>query len=232
MSEVNQPERSIYYQHSGKVPIASRLSYIARRRIFQLFMDVMQPDSSDCVLDIGVTSDITYAESNFFEQFYPYKCQMTCVGTEEGFHLEKQYPGLKFIQVKPEEPLPFSDYQFDIVFSNAVIEHVGNTTQQTRFLAEAMRVGKHAFITTPNRWFPVEHHTGVPLLHYLPKSFYRQILRRTALRYWAYEQHLNLLTKRQFVRLVKPYKPLIVQHTGIGYGIFCSNLVAYAPKGL
>lgn len=57
---------SVYYQHSGKIGLASRLSLHVRTQVFQRFMDVMQPIPTDKVLDIGVTSDTQYQESNFF----------------------------------------------------------------------------------------------------------------------------------------------------------------------
>ena len=41
-----------------------------------------------------------------------------------------------------------------------MIEHVGGEEEQRRFVAEVLRVGRRAFITTPNRWFPIEVHTG------------------------------------------------------------------------
>lgn len=39
--------------------------------------------------------------------------------------------------------LPFEDNAFDIVVSNAVIEHVGDEAAQRRFVAEHARVGRH-----------------------------------------------------------------------------------------
>ncbi len=60
------------------------------------------------------------------------------------------------------------DGEFDIVFSNAVIEHVGDRERQRLFVAEALRVGRRVFITTPNRGFPVELHTRLPFVHWLP----------------------------------------------------------------
>ena len=51
-----------------------------------------------------------------------------------------------------------------------MIEHVGGEDEQRRFVAEALRVGRRAFITTPNRWFPVEVHTRLPLVHWLPDN--------------------------------------------------------------
>jgi hypothetical protein len=62
--------------------------------------------------------------------------------------------------------LPFRDDAVDLVFSNAVIEHVGGCEAQRRFLAEHRRVGRSWVATTPNRWFPVESHTRVLLRHW------------------------------------------------------------------
>jgi hypothetical protein len=39
-------------------------------------------------------------------------------------------------------------------------------------LLESRRVAKRgAFHTTPDRWFPIETHTRVPLLHWLPRTW-------------------------------------------------------------
>ncbi len=65
--------------------------------------------------------------------------------------------------------LPFRDRSFDLVFSNAVVEHVGDRTDQLRFVAEHARAGRHWALTTPNRWFPLEPHTRRAFLHWLPQ---------------------------------------------------------------
>lgn len=79
--------------------------------------------------------------------------------------------------------LPFRDRSFDIVFSNSVIEHVGDSESQRRFAAEAVRVGRAYWVQTPNRWFPVEQHLLTPLIHWLPKSWQRSIIPNFTL--WA-----------------------------------------------
>ncbi|TQN37956.1 methyltransferase family protein [Blastococcus colisei] len=67
--------------------------------------------------------------------------------------------------------LPFADSSFDYVVSNAVIEHVGGPERARTMLTESRRVARRgAFHTTPDRWFPVETHTQVPLLHWLPRD--------------------------------------------------------------
>ena len=44
----------------------------------------------------------------------------------------------------------FRDNEFDIVFSNSTIEHVGTWTDQQKFARETQRVGKIIYIQTPN----------------------------------------------------------------------------------
>jgi len=74
--------------------------------------------------------------------------------------------------------LPFRDGAFDLVFSNSVIEHVGNAESQHRFAKEVMRVGRAFWVQTPNRWFPVEQHLLTPVVHWLPVSWQRSIVPR------------------------------------------------------
>src|SRR5262249_16452869 len=70
------------------------------------------------------------------------------------------------------------DQSFDIVFSNSVIEHVGDAKSQQDFAREVTRVGRAFWVQTPNRWFPVEQHLLTPFLHWLPKSWQRVLAPR------------------------------------------------------
>jgi hypothetical protein len=74
--------------------------------------------------------------------------------------------------------LPFRDGAFDLVFSNSVIEHVGDAASQRRFAAEVARVGRTYWVQTPNRWFPVEQHLLTPIVHWLPRPWQRIIVPR------------------------------------------------------
>ena len=86
---------------------------------------------------------------------------------EDASFLAQEYPGLKYVR-SDGLALPFPDKSFDLVVSFAVIEHVGSRVQQKAFVMELYRVGKTCCITTPNRWYPLEFHTAVPLIHWLP----------------------------------------------------------------
>jgi len=199
-----------------------------RRKMFQLFMEEFTPDPHTTILDVGVTSDSFYPESNYFERMYPYPNQITCVGTEDGSHLMKAYKGLKYRRVTTGQPLPFRSLEFDIVFSNATVEHVGSRSAQARFLKEICRVGKSFFVTTPSRWFPFEHHTGLPLLHYLPSTLFRKIIQHSRYKYWASESTLNILTAVELKELFPEEcrtEVRVLRLLGVG-----SNLVAYGKS--
>jgi len=64
--------------------------------------------------------------------------------------------------------IQFPDSQFDVVFSNSVIEHVGDFRDQEKMAREVRRVGKRHFIQTPNKYFPIEPHFVFPLYQFLP----------------------------------------------------------------
>ena len=70
-----------------------------------------------------------------------------------------------------------------------MIEHVGDVDRQRLFVAEALRVGRRVFLTTPNRWFPIEVHTRLPLVHWLPEGAAGRAY-DLAGKGWARENHL------------------------------------------
>ena len=62
-----------------------------------------------------------------------------------------------------------------------------------------------AFIAyTPYRYFPVEMHTLLALLHWLPVRWHRRLLKRLGLAFWADEANLNLLSRREARSLLPP----------------------------
>jgi len=199
----------------------------ARKRIFDIFMSRMRPTTSSSVLDLGVTPDRTLPESNFFEKFYPYKNKITAASIEDASFLEKDYPGLRFAKISPGA-LPFRDNEFDILFCSAVIEHVGEREIQRAFIRESVRVARAFFLTTPNRKFPIEFHTFLPFMHWLPQRTHQSLLRHLGLHFWAKTENLNLLTPRTFLDLLPPCKSLHV----VNFRLFGlpSNIVIYGSK--
>ncbi len=149
---------------------ASRVSLRSRERKLRLLLELLAPKPTSTVVDVGVTNAPFGGGSsdNFFEALYPWPEQITAVGHTELDVFEASFPLVRTVRADGRD-LPFRDHEFDIGFSNAVVEHVaGGREGQRRFVHELCRVSKRVFVTTPNRWFPVEVHTLRPFVHWLP----------------------------------------------------------------
>ena len=176
--------------------LVDAVSLRSRRRKLRLFLDELRPTEGTTVLDVGVDEVGFGAQGgqagcgthNFFEELYPWRHRITALGLHEGAAFRDRHPGITYVQ-GDACALPFADRAFDVVFSNAVIEHVGDRERQHLFVREALRVGRRVFVTTPNRWFPVELHTRLPLVHWLPPPA-SAWLYELAGKGWAQENHL------------------------------------------
>ena len=173
--------------------LRSHFAIRARERMFRTFMAHAQLGPRSRVLDLGVTPDVSLPESNHFEQVYPHPKQLTAASIEPVDGLRAHFPNVTFVQIQPGR-LPFADGEFDGCFCSAVIEHVGSRESQAIFMAEVARVSKRFCLTTPNRWFPLDFHTILPMIHWLPRRFHQAILRALKKDFWAQTDNLNLLS--------------------------------------
>jgi len=177
------------------VSLAHRISASNRRRKWGLFLRAIPPTPTMTVLDVGFSDREYSPNDNFIEKNYPYPERLTALGVDEAWELAERYPLVSAVTYGGGR-FPFSDKQFDVCWSNAVLEHVGGTDRQAAFIREIKRVSHRAFFTTPNRRFPVEVHTRTPLLHYLPKSLFDTYLRLTG-RSWATGGYMHLLSESE-----------------------------------
>jgi len=117
--------------------------------------------------------------------------------------------------------LPFPAKSFDWVFSNAVLEHVGALEKRAQFAAEIRRVARFGyFVTTPNRWFPIEPHTLLPFYQFLPKSWQRRVICISPYYLEEYED-IHLLCARELRDLFPESKV-----ASTGFPIVGTSLVA------
>src|SRR5262249_46317944 len=131
------------------------------------------------------------------EERYPWPGRITALGLHDGSSFQRRYPAIRYVQGNACA-LPFADGEFDIVFSNAVIEHVGTRDRQRQFVAEALRVGRSVFLTTPNRRLPREVRTRLPLVHWLPGAAAERVYRAAGK---GFATDLNLLSRRSLESL-------------------------------
>ena len=182
--------------------LADSISLRSRERKLRLFLQELRPTADTTVLDVGA-DEVGFGEGdgcatmNFFEELYPWPERITALGLHDGAGFRARYPRIPYVQ-GDACALPFEDGAFDIVFSNAVIEHVGGRDRQRQFVSEAIRVGRRVFITTPNRRFPIEVHTRLPLVHWLPDAVSHRVYDVIGREIGA---EVDLLTRRSFAQL-------------------------------
>ena len=94
----------------------------------------------------------------------------------------------------------------DLVISSATIEHVGNEKNQVKMIENMINLSKKYFvITTPNRFYPIDFHTQLPLIHWLPKNIHRNLLKIVGIKYFDREENLNLLSKNDLKKMMKNF---------------------------
>lgn len=218
------------YNVAAAESLSQRVATSVRRRMFSYFIATLRPRPEETVLDVGVTSDQTYEASNYFEELYPHKSRITAAGIDDASFLETQYPGVRFVEANILN-LPFEDGSFDILHSAAVWEHVGSRSNQQKMLHECLRVARRAVcLTTPNRWFPIELHTQMPLLHWLPPGIYRPIYAKLGLSFFSKEENLNLLSLGDIKSFAQAHPDWRFSYKKVPLLGFTSNLVLFAEK--
>jgi len=98
-------------------------------------------------------------------------------------------PPLKHVPGDARNMHMFETRSFDVVFSNSVIEHVGDISNQRMMAKEVMRVGKNYWVQTPYKHFPIEMHFLFPFFQYLPKSLQYKVARIWP---WSFAKALDL----------------------------------------
>ena len=183
--------------------LVNKISQYNRRRKYKYFLDAFSPNATTTILDIGFTNNDYSEEANFLEKHYPYLDNITALSIESESDdiFKKLFPQIKVVLYDGSN-FPFQDSFFDIGWSNAVIEHVGNRDNQIRFIKEMVRTCKKVFFTTPNRKFPFDLHSKFPFIHWLPKKYSDRLFIFFG-KQWVSGNYMNLLTKKDIVSICK-----------------------------
>lgn len=161
-----------------------RLSTRSRRIKMEMLQRYVPLRGDERILDIGSQVDV---QSRQILERIEDKRRIVAANLmpEHLVNIRTAYPGICTVQTDARL-LPFGDQAFDLVYSNAVIEHVGGFEDQRRMADEVRRVGKRWFLTTPNRWYPFEFHARMPFLSWLPPRLMHKVAR-----VWAYNHVLR-----------------------------------------
>jgi SAM-dependent methyltransferase len=159
-----------------------------------VFLDNFALDTRTRVLDIGSEDGSNIARVLGGTHVQPHNVYIADINTEMVNRGHAQY-GFVPVTIPETGRLPFEDGFFDIVYCSSVIEHVtvpkervwavrsgrefsrAADESQRGFAQEVRRLGKSYFVQTPNKWFPIESHTWLPFIGYLPRAWQLHVLR-------------------------------------------------------
>ena len=178
------------------------------------------------LLDIGTTEDSTAKSSNIFckmlNKIPIHKSISNQIITNKRFKISlKKSITSKFSNKN------IKDLKCDLVISSATIEHVGNFKNQVFKVKNMISLSnKYVVITTPNRFYPIELHNKLPLIHWLPKKLFRKILIFLNMNYFADEKNLNLLSKNELKKILNTFSKKI------DYKIYNINFLGFVSNFL
>jgi SAM-dependent methyltransferase len=177
--------------------LAVRSSTACRLRRGRLFIERLQPTSTDKILDLGG------GRGGHIAEIVPYRNNVTIADMDaESLRRAAETYGFNTLCLDGGEKFAIADGQFDVVFCSSVIEHVTGPkeivydledagqfaasahTAQANFAAEVRRVAKRYFVQTPYKYFPLEQHSFLPFfVVLLPRRWQVRLMRFLAHRW-------------------------------------------------
>ena len=202
----------------------------ARDKFFDIFKKKTQYSQKKSIIDIGTTPSLGKIHNNILSKVKKNK-NVTCLSILNCKSLSKKYPNIKKFIKADARKNNLSSNSFDIVHSNATIEHIGSYKNQLLFIKECVRISKkYVFIQTPNRFFPIDFHTFLPFIHWLPKNIHRKILKIVGLSFYSDEKNLNLLCKKDLINFCKKLDLKKIEIIKYKLFMMTSNLILIIKK--
>jgi SAM-dependent methyltransferase len=142
------------------------------------FLEQIAPRTTESILDLGGTL-------GSWLPYLPVARRLVLLNVPPLPALEEKHREMGIEVVAGDAcSLPYHDREFDVVFSNSVIEHVGAWDRQVAFAREARRVGRRLWVQTPAWEFPIEPHYLTPCVQYLPKAARMKLARNFTVWGW------------------------------------------------
>ena len=200
-----------------------------RKKIINIIYHFFKNKNLFNILDIGSTSDenqssnIIIKKLKFFKEFNSISNQKISNDFFKKTLKKSITKNLFHSEIKK--------FESDVVISNATIEHVGSKKKQIKMCENIIKLSKKYFIIiTPNRLHPLEFHTKIPLIHWMPKKIHRKILKFLGFNFLSKEENLNLLTKKDLIDIMKELKQSKCYFFHIRFLFFKSNIILIGEK--
>ena len=174
-----------------------------RIEIIDLIKSKIELNEVESCLDVGTTIDFNNESSNIIiKSFSDIKIKNSISNQVINNNFFKNSLNKSITDDLSTNDL--NQLKSDLVIASATIEHVGSFENQKKMLENIIKLSKKFFvITTPNRYYPIDFHTKIPFIHWLPKSIHRFLLKLVGLKYFSNEENLNLLSKKDLKNIIK-----------------------------
>ncbi|MEP7146042.1 MAG: class I SAM-dependent methyltransferase [bacterium] len=195
---MNEKLRSYLLYNANQTNGNSLSARMRKKRLefFKQFTDKL--DKPLNILDVG-GSDYHWRNSDFINNK---NYHITIVNTE--LQNLKDIRNLCFLKRDAEDLGFFDNQEYDIVYSNSLLEHLNTFDRQMIASDEMRRIGRHYFVQTPNYYFPVEPHFLFPFFQYLPDSVKTKLIMKNNLGW--YNKETDVLKAKEIagsIRLLK-----------------------------
>jgi len=217
---------------SSKFKFLDKIVLKKREEMFDIIKKNINLDNIKSVLDVGTTSDNLLESSNFLiKQFEFIKIKKSISDQKI---LNDNYFDITFNGSITENLNDnFESLKSDLLICSATIEHLGNLSDIKKGLDNIVNLSnKYFIITTPNRYHPIEFHTKIPFIHFLPKKLYRKLLMFFGDKFFSKEENLNLLSKKDLKNLISDYKNISYSIYKVKLFSFTSNFIIVGTKKL
>ena len=194
--------KDIYFVKKGKY-FEENIVLNMRKKIYNIVKNIINIPDMKNILLLGITKDIEKSYSNYMEKrIIEEGSNVVLLSNQEVKWIENKYDNIELI-IKDVNNINFEENKFELVFSNALIEHIGNYDKQLNFINNCYKISsKYAVIITPNKNHPIEFHSITFLLHLSPKAVFNKYLR--LMKYNdLLNDNLNLLNKKHLLNMLK-----------------------------
>lgn len=221
---------NIFTYSSSKFKFLDNIVLKKRKEIFEIIKKNINLNNVNSVLDVGTTSDNLLESSNYLIK------QLKSIKIKKSIS-DQKISNDNFFDITFNGSITenlnynFENLRSDLLVCSATIEHLGSLSDIKKGVNNIVNLSnKYFVITTPNRYHPIEFHTKIPFIHFLPKKIHRKLLMLFGHEFFSKEENLNLLSKKNLINLMGDYKNISYTINEIKLFGFVSNFIIVGTK--
>jgi hypothetical protein len=195
--------------------ISSIVDDIAKKKRLEMVACCLKPSDEfnldlnqvTSILDVGTTADERFASSNIILNSLARPGVKITTFSDQKIDKD-QFPEFSIVEMLNGDITncpPFQD-NYDLVIASALLEHVGDFNQKRRAVQNLIAASsKYILVTIPNRWHPIEFHSRIPLVHWLPNSWWRNFYSLIGMKQLSDPSSLDFISPKSILEFAKEF---------------------------